>query len=76
MAIFQAVSNSYLKAHGKTRTEIIGSSIQELLGRERFESDIKPRFDRCLAGEEVTFRLWFDFEGVGNRFMEAVVFSV
>ena len=69
--IFQAVSNSYLKAHRKTHTEIIGSSIQELVGRERFESDIKPRFDRCLAGEEVTFRLWFDFEGVGNRFMEA-----
>ena len=69
--VFQAVSDSYLKAHRKTRTEIIGSSIQDLIGRERFETDIKPRFDRCLAGEEVTFRLWFDFEGMGNRFMEA-----
>ena len=70
--IFQAVSDSYLEAHGKTRTEIIGGSLLDLVGRERFESDIKPRFDRCLAGEEVTFRLWFDFAGVGNRFMEAV----
>jgi len=70
--IFQAVSDSYLEAHGKTRTEIIGGSLLDLVGRERFESDIKPRFDRCLAGEEVTFRLWFDFAGMGNRFMEAV----
>ncbi|MGA8018790.1 MAG: PAS domain S-box protein [Desulfobacterales bacterium] len=69
--IFQAVSDSYLKAHRKTRSEIIGSSIQDLVGRERFKTDIKPRFDRCLAGEEVAFRLWFDFEGMGNRFMEA-----
>ena len=70
--VFQAVSDSYLKAHDKTRTEIIGGSLQDLVGRKRFESDIKPRFDRCLAGEEVTFRLWFDFAGMGNRFMEAV----
>jgi PAS domain S-box-containing protein len=69
--IFQAVSDSYLKAHRKTRAEIIGSPMRDLIGRERFEKDIKPRFDRCLAGEEVTFRLWFDFAGMGNRFMEA-----
>lgn len=69
--IFQAVSDSYLKAHRKTRTEIIGSSMQDLVGRERFKTDIKPRFDCCLAGKEVTFRLWFDFAGMGNRFMEA-----
>jgi PAS domain S-box-containing protein len=69
--IFQAVSDSYLKAHRKTRAEIIGSSMWNLVGRERFEKDIKPRFERCLAGEEVTFRLWFDFVGMGNRFMEA-----
>jgi len=69
--IFQAVSDSYLKAHRKTRIEIIGSSMQDLVGRERFKTDIKPRFDRCLAGEEVTFRLWFDFAGMGNRYMEA-----
>ena len=69
--IFQAVSDSYLKAHRKTRAEIIGSSMRNLVGSERFDKDIKPRFDRCLAGEEVTFRLWFDFVGMGNRFMEA-----
>ncbi|MEN8758355.1 MAG: PAS domain S-box protein [Desulfobacterales bacterium] len=69
--IFQAVSDSYLKAHCKTRAEIIGSSMRDLVGRKRFNTDIKPRFDRCLAGEEVTFRLWFDFAGMGNRFMEA-----
>jgi two-component system, cell cycle sensor histidine kinase and response regulator CckA len=69
--IFQAVSDSYLKAHCKTSIEIIGSSMQDLVGRERFKTDIKPRFDRCLAGEEVTFRLWFDFAGMGNRYMEA-----
>jgi two-component system cell cycle sensor histidine kinase/response regulator CckA len=70
--VFQAVNDSYLKAHGKTRTEIIGGSLLDLVGRERFELDIKPRFDRCMTGEEVTFRLWFDFAGMGNRFMEAV----
>ncbi|MDZ7582851.1 MAG: PAS domain S-box protein [Deltaproteobacteria bacterium] len=70
-AVFLAVSDSYLKAHGRTREEIIGSSMQALIGHARFEKDIKPRFDRCLAGEEVTFRLRFDFAGIGSRFMEA-----
>ncbi|MFZ0613469.1 MAG: ATP-binding protein [Desulfobacterales bacterium] len=70
-AVFQAVSDSYLKAHGKRRADIIGTSVEGLVGRDRFEKDIKPHIDRCLAGEEVTFRLWFDFAGMGNRFMEA-----
>ncbi len=70
-AVFQAVSDSYLKAHGKERAEIIGGSIQDLVGRDRFERDIQPSFRRCLAGEEVTFQLWFDFAGMGSRFMDA-----
>ncbi|MFZ0135219.1 MAG: PAS domain S-box protein [Desulfobacterales bacterium] len=69
-AVFQAVSDSYLKAHGESRANIVGVSIRDLVGRDRFEKDIKPHVDRCLAGEEVTFRLWFDFARIGNRFME------
>ncbi len=73
--IFQAVSDSYLKAHRKTRSEIIGSSMRNLVGRERFEKEIKPRFDRCLAGEEVTFRLWFEFRGHGQPLHGGRLFS-
>ncbi|MFZ0241994.1 MAG: PAS domain S-box protein [Desulfobacterales bacterium] len=68
--VYQAVSDSYLKAHGKSRADIIGTSVEDLVGRDRYEKDIKPYIDRCLAGEEVTFRLGFDFAGIGNRFLE------
>ena len=72
--IYQAVSESYLKAHCQTRTQIIGSKVSDLIGSERFDRDIRNKLERCLAGEEVTFRTWFDFKGLGNRYVEATYY--
>jgi PAS domain S-box-containing protein len=72
--VYQAVSDSYLKAHCRTRAEIIGCTVSDLIGSERFDRDIRKRLEQCLAGEEVTFRTWFNFKGVGNRFIEATYY--
>jgi PAS domain S-box-containing protein len=72
--VYQAVSDSYLKAHCRARAEIIGSTVADLIGSERFERDIRTRLERCLTGEEVTFRTWFDFKGLGHRYMEATYY--
>jgi PAS domain S-box-containing protein len=72
--VFQAVSDSYLKAHCRTRADITGRTVAELIGPERFEQNFRRRLEQCLSGEEVTFRIWFDFEGMGKRYMEVTCY--
>lgn len=68
--VYQAVNEAYLAAHQKKREEIIGFSVSDLLGKEVFVKTVKDKLDRCLAGEEITYRKWFNFPGFGKRFME------
>ena len=70
--IYKAVNNAYLVAYKKSREEIVGHSIPELMGKEVFDGLIKEKIDRCLAGELIRYESWFDFPGSGKRFMDVV----
>jgi len=72
--IYQAVNNASLKAHQKTREEIIGHSVSDLLGADVFEGFVKENLDRCLSGEVVRYHAWFDFPGPGRRYMDVAYY--
>jgi len=52
----------------KTRSEVLGRSVAEVWGKERFESSIKIYLDRCFAGETVEYIEKFQF-GSEKRYM-------
>jgi len=54
--IYQTVNNAYMKAHKKTREDVVGHSVTDLLGHDVFEKTVKGYFDRCLSGETVESR--------------------
>ena len=66
--VYQIVNQTYLNKSGKAYNEIVGHSIREL-GETAFLSQIKPRLDQCLAGEVVQYTDWFNYAGVGQRFV-------
>ena len=68
--VYQIVNDTYLKVHGRPREEIVGHTVAELLGQAAFENLLKPKLDRCLAGETINFQAWLDFAGVGRRYMD------
>lgn len=68
--IYQAVNEAYLQAFQKTRQEITGHPVAELLGDDIFERLVKEKLDRCLAGEAIHYQAWFDFPGTGRRYMD------
>jgi PAS domain S-box-containing protein len=47
---------------------IVGMRVADLLGTEVFEQTIKPKLDRCLAGEEVSYTLWLG-SAFGRRYL-------
>lgn len=65
--VYEAANESYCKAHGKRREEIIGKTARDLWGEEVFETIIKERLDRCFAGEEVREEPHFTFPDLGER---------
>ena len=67
---YQYVNNGYFAAFQKDRQEFIGVTVADLFGKEMFEQKLKPHYDRCFAGKEITFQSWFDLPGWGHRYMD------
>ena len=55
---YRAVSHGYTRFFGLPARSIVGKTVAELHGTERFEQHIKQDLDRCLAGEEVKLSFW------------------
>ena len=72
--VYRAVNKAYLKTHQKTRQEIIGLGVPDLLGVDVYERSVKEKLDRCLAGEEIHYQEWFDFPGSGRCFMDVAYY--
>lgn len=58
------VNNSYCKAMELPRDRILGKSVAEVWGEDRFQSGIKARLDECLSGNEVHYVDQFRFGSV------------
>jgi PAS domain S-box-containing protein len=71
---YRLLNQTYLEHNERTWEEMVGISIQDVMGEHTFQTVVKPRFDRCLAGETIDYGEWFYFEKAGNRFVNATYF--
>jgi PAS domain S-box-containing protein len=65
--VYQAVNSAYVKAFRKPRQKIIGGTVAELHGPDYLRLGMQEKLERCLAGEEVHYKGWFDFPPAGRR---------
>ena len=68
------VNGAYERFSGTERERFIGSTVAEYLGEEVFRRFVKPNFDRCVQGETVAYREWFDYPTLGRRFVKVTYF--
>jgi len=68
--VYLAANAAYLQAFDKTSDEVIGRTVAEVFGEEFFSTVIKPRAERCLAGEHIRYQDWFDFPVAGRKYMD------
>ncbi len=64
------VNQAYLDAYRKRTEDIEGHTVEELFGKKIFREIIKPNIDRCLLGETISDQYWYDFPGLGKRYMD------
>ncbi len=67
--IFRTVNDAYLRIYKKSRKEIVGHSVEELVGKDYFEKKIKENIQQCLNGQGIQQQEWFDFPDGKRRCM-------
>ncbi len=67
---YRAVNTAYLEAFKKTKEEITGHSVAEILGAEVFATRVKPHLDECLSGKHVNYQHWLDLPGQPSRYLD------
>ena len=68
---YLVVNDAYQRIHGRPSEAIVGHSVMELFGQRVFDTQLRESLDRCLGGEQVQNRYWFDSPVRGRRFMDA-----
>jgi PAS domain S-box-containing protein len=71
---YQRVNPMYERYWETAAEKIVGMHVGELLGMEVFEHKLKDKYDRCFAGEDVSYEDWF-FDSSGQRRYLAITYS-
>ena len=60
-------NEAFLKYHGLRREQVVGHSIAELVGQEKFERITKGKVDECFEGRVVRSEMEFEVPKLGRR---------
>ncbi|MBN1937479.1 MAG: PAS domain S-box protein [Anaerolineae bacterium] len=73
---YRAVNNTYARYAKRSKNEIVGLTVAEMIGQEAFEQRAKSYLDRCFAGEEIHYRAWFDVPQEPAKYMDVAYYPV
>ncbi|MBN2437457.1 MAG: response regulator, partial [Deltaproteobacteria bacterium] len=65
-------NSSYSRLVTGEDTFLAGRSLEDVLGKAFFQDVVKPRLDRCFAGDEVRFETALGDSGATPRFLDAL----
>ncbi|WP_459939547.1 PAS domain S-box protein [Desulfonatronum parangueonense] len=60
---YRIVNDGYVRLFEKTREQIVGQHVSEILGSDLFENFSRPLLERAFGGEQVSFCRWMQFPG-------------
>ena len=70
---YQRVNPAFELRYGMPAETFVGKHVADLLGKEGFERTAKAYYERCFAGEEVSYAEWFNIF-LGRRYL-AITYS-
>ncbi|PYX34869.1 MAG: hypothetical protein DMG80_00815 [Acidobacteria bacterium] len=60
-------NDAFLRRRGLTRKQVIGHSVEQLIGESVFNSIVKPKLDECFEGKVVRYELRHNYPQFGER---------
>ena len=54
--VYEIANESYCRALGRDRNEVVGTHVSKIWGEEHFERSLRAHLDRCFAGERVQYQ--------------------
>src|SRR5258705_5910524 len=70
---YQRVNPAFERRYGVPAETFVGKHVADFLGMEDFEQTAKAFYERCFAGEEVSYAGWFTLP-IGRRYL-AITYS-
>src|SRR6516165_5625700 len=64
---FLLANRQYLKMRNLTREQVVGHFVADVLNKEIFETEVKPKLDECFQGKVVRYEMRFSYPTVGER---------
>ncbi|MFP4112891.1 MAG: putative bifunctional diguanylate cyclase/phosphodiesterase [Spirochaetota bacterium] len=59
--VYEIANDAYCRQIGRSREQVVGHTVAEVWGYDRFDSAIRPNLDRCFGGEQVNYVDRFTF---------------
>ncbi len=69
-------NRAFLNFRGMVADQVVGHIAEEVVGREVFETQIKPKMDESFLGKVVQYELTYDFPNVGQRDLAVSYFPI
>jgi two-component system cell cycle sensor histidine kinase/response regulator CckA len=69
-------NRAFLNFRGMVADQVIGHFAEEVVGKEVFETQIKPKMDESFLGKVVQYELTYDFPNVGPRDLAVSYFPI
>ncbi|MBD2358236.1 PAS domain S-box protein [Tolypothrix sp. FACHB-123] len=66
---YRIVNQAYKEWWNKSDSEIVGYPMGDVLGEDLFTQVVKPRLDKCLAGETIQSDHWCERPGFTRRYI-------
>src|ERR1044071_4550331 len=67
---YEAANDAFCQAHGKSREQILGATVEDIWGQATFRNIIKSHIDQCFKGDEVHYEAWLNLPVPGRRYLE------
>ena len=69
-------NQAFLNFRGLSAEQLVGHTVEEVVGEDAFKTQIKEKMDECFLGKSVQYELTYDFPSLGKRDLSASYFPI
>ncbi len=69
-------NQTYLRYHQLDESQLVGKTVEEVMGGDVFKESVKPLVDRCLNGESIRYEMTRNYPELGERHLDVYYYPI